>query len=356
MSRREGIARPLDRHNKEVAQSIETELVAFLAHARDDMEALDPRAAGLVDEIARILGAGGKRIRPLLCYWGHRAFGGASTREIVRAAASLELLHTFAIIHDDVMDRAETRRGSPTTHRLAAEGRPGHESVHFGISVAVLTGDLAFALSDRLFLGSGFPPEAVERALPALHEMRLAAVAGQFLDLSESGSGEDAESAKRIARLKTASYSVRGPLLIGAALAGRSGPGLLALGAFGDCVGEAFQLHDDLLGMFGDPASTGKDRAGDVRTGRPTLLMAEALRGIDEAGREKILKAYGRPGAEAEEVLAVAEAVEETGAPERVRLRIERLHRQGVDALKNAGDLEPPAVEALSSLAGRILE
>jgi geranylgeranyl diphosphate synthase type I len=346
----------LDRHNKEVAQSIETELVAFLAHARDDMEALDPRAAGLVDEIARILGAGGKRIRPLLCYWGHRAFEGTSTREIVRAAASLELLHTFAIIHDDVMDRAETRRGSPTTHRLAAEGRSGDESDHFGISVAVLTGDLAFALSDRLFLGSGFPPEAVERALPALHEMRLAAVAGQFLDLSESGSGEDAESAKRIARLKTASYSVRGPLLIGAALAGGSGPGLLALGMFGDCVGEAFQLHDDLLGMFGDPASTGKDRAGDVRTGRPTLLMTEALRGIDEARREKILNAYGRSDAGPEEVRAVAEAIEETGAPERVRLRIERLHRQGVGALKNAGDLEPQAVEALSALAGRILE
>lgn len=220
---------------------VEAALEAELAARRAELEALDPRAVALVDELRRLLAAGGKRLRPALCYLGYRAAGGADGEEIVRAGAALELLHTFALVHDDVMDETEERRGAATSHVRFA-GVLG--SATRGRSAAILVGDLAAVLAESLLRRSGFPPEVLDAALDRFDRMRLAMAAGQYLDVA--GAAVDLVAAERVARLKTAAYTAEGPLAIGAALAGAPSELEAALVAYGRALGEAFQLRDDL--------------------------------------------------------------------------------------------------------------
>ncbi len=259
---------------------VEEVLRGFLEGQRAEVAAVDEGAVLLIDELVRVVGAGGKRIRPTFCYWGYRAADGADGESIVRAAAALELLHTFALIHDDVMDASETRRGVPTSHvYLAAEhrrrGLPGAAD-RFGLSSAVLVGDVATVLADRLLRDSGFPPEELSAALRRYDRMRLEMAAGQFLDL------EGTADLRRIASLKTGSYTVEGPLQVGATLAGGSLEVMASLSRYGAPLGQAFQLRDDLLDALEDAAGA----PGASRTESPEAvneLVAEACAGLDTA-------------------------------------------------------------------------
>ncbi|HEX9123696.1 MAG TPA: polyprenyl synthetase family protein [Actinomycetota bacterium] len=234
-----------------VKERVEPVLEAFLSARRNEMAAMDPGSALLVDEIRRLVRAGGKRIRPAFCYWGYRAAGGADGEPIDRAAAALELFHTFALIHDDLMDESDTRRGVPAVHvRLAEErehgsGRPSREAQRFGRSGAILIGDLAAVLADELLLDCGFPQDRVLAALRRYARMRIEVAAGQFLDVS--GAAHDEAAALHVAALKTGAYTVEGPLHVGAILAGASPEVLAALSAYARPLGEAFQLRDDVL-------------------------------------------------------------------------------------------------------------
>src|SRR5438093_2803906 len=219
----------------------------LLARRRDDLADADPVAAELADELRRVVLAGGKRLRPSFCYWGYSAAGAPDGEEIVAASASLELLHTFAIIHDDVMDRSPTRRGQPATHVALARG-----DEHAGVSAAILAGDLAFVLSDQLFGDAGFTGERFMSAFRWYHRMRSEVVAGQYLDVAAARGARPAEpEVRRIARLKSGGYTVEKPLLIGAALAEAPPELETTLSAYGSSLGEAFQLRDDVLGAFG---------------------------------------------------------------------------------------------------------
>ncbi|WP_349256623.1 polyprenyl synthetase family protein [Frankia sp. CgS1] len=230
--------------------------------------------------------AEGKRLRPAFCYWGWRGAGGPDCDEIVTAAAAIELLHACALIHDDVMDASDTRRGRPAAHRRFSRvhrtaGWRG-DPADFGRSAAILLGDLFLAWADELLAASRMPPEALVRAWPTYGRMRSELMAGQYLDLvgqAEAGphGGLDPGRAVRIARYKTAGYTVVRPLQLGGLLAGAPPDLLAAYAAFGLPLGEAFQLRDDLLGVFGDPAVTGKPTGEDLRDGRPTGLLALAL-------------------------------------------------------------------------------
>ena len=240
-----------------VRRRVDQALTSFLLERREAMATRAPEAAEMVDELRRIVGAGGKRIRPAFCYWGYRAAVGDDGEPIVRAAAALELFHTFALIHDDVMDESETRRGEPSTFdRYAGARRAGEpDALRFGRSVAVLIGDLAAVLADEALIGSGFPPD---RLLPALRRyavMREEVAAGQFLDVRSAGK---TTSSDRIASLKTGAYTVEGPLHIGALLAGGSPELLAALSRFARPLGMAFQFRDDLFdeGEGAVPGST----------------------------------------------------------------------------------------------------
>jgi geranylgeranyl diphosphate synthase type I len=240
---------------------IDAALMAFLDERLHDVQQDDAAAKPLVEEIRRLAQAGGKRLRPAFCYWGYRATGGvdreAADEPIVRAAAALELLHTMALVHDDLIDGAKERRGAPTTatwfadraEELEARGEPEA----FGEAIAILVGDLAAVLADRLLLEAGFPSDALARALAVYHPMREDMAIGQYLGLRRSSASGGPENARRVAARKGGRYTVEGPLLIGVALAGGASAVGECLARFGRPLGEAFQLRDDL--EDGDAAS-----------------------------------------------------------------------------------------------------
>jgi geranylgeranyl diphosphate synthase type I len=205
-------------------------------------------AAPLVAEIRRVLRAGGKRLRPIFCIWGYRSGEGADEASILRAASALELLHTMAVIHDDLMDGATRRRGAPSSvERFRAMARDGDvpaDPDRFAPSAALLAGDLAAVLADRLLLESGFAPEVLARARIPYDAMRIEMAAGQFLDVS--GVVSDTRAVRAAARMRGGAYTVEGPLLVGAALAGAGDQVVGSLRAYGRALGEAFQLKDDL--------------------------------------------------------------------------------------------------------------
>ena len=218
---------------------------------------MDPSAVALVDELLRLLGAGGKRVRPALCFWAFRAAGGREDDPIVRVCGALELLHTSALVHDDLMDRDVERRGVASAHvRLADEAPAGVDPDGFGTSAAILVGDLALVLSERMIRTSGFGAGRLEPAMSRFDRMRVEMAAGQFLDVS--GVGDRA----RVRALKTGSYTAEGPVMIGAALAGAGPQAEGPLRVFGRLVGEAFQLRDDVVD--GDAASDAGEEVDDL--------------------------------------------------------------------------------------------
>ena len=240
-----------------------------------------PEAALLIDEIERVVLAGGKRLRPAFCYWGYRSAGGPDGEEILRLTTAFELLHTFAIVHDDIMDRSSERRGQPTTWQT------------MGIERALLVGDLALVLADAAFWGSGFTPDQLCSAFAEFTTMREQVIAGQHMDLEAHNSTITESAARAIAILKSGSYSIEHPLLIGARLAGAPGPAIEALRGFGRPLGEAFQLVDDILGVFGDPAVTGKPIDSDIREGKRNVLFAKTLDALEESDRDFFLANWG---------------------------------------------------------------
>ena len=271
---------------------IDAALAMFLDARRDQVERLDPAALRLVEEVRRLVDAGGKRIRPAFCYWGFRAAGGgddaATGDAIVRAAAALELLHTMAIVHDDLIDGAKERRGVPSTavwfsDRAAELGAPG-DPRDFGASMAILVGDVSAVWADGLLLASGFKPGELVSALVVYHDMREHMAVGQSMDVA--GATGDPEVARRAAALKGGSYTVEGPLLIGAALAGGSTDVRECLARYGRPLGEAFQLRDDLEDGEEAPGVTRDTVNGLVAEAKesldPALLPAESIDALGE--------------------------------------------------------------------------
>jgi geranylgeranyl diphosphate synthase type I len=323
------------------------------------------RATWIVEEIERVINAGGSRIRPLLCCCGYAAVGGeggAADNRIIQAASSLELLHTFAILHDDVMDGSPMRRGGKSTHRQAAvehqTNRGLRDSERYGYSMAVLAGDLALVVSDLLFARSGFDSALVLEAADPLGRMRLDAIAGQYLDLTHSGEPSgDQEVPARIAQLKTGSYSVRGPLLIGATLGEGSDRAKAALSSYADPLGKAFQYADDIMGLLGDPSATGKDAENDLRQGRPTSLIARALALASPDTGQTIRSIWGKPTATHDEISHLRLAVRQSGAVASLAGSIRMLVTEAKSSLETPAekDLDPEACRLLALLAEGVL-
>jgi geranylgeranyl diphosphate synthase type I len=259
---------------------VDRELVRFLGDRRAELAGMDPSAVALVDELLRLLGAGGKRVRPALCFWAFRASGGHMDDPIVRVCGALELLHTSALVHDDLMDRDVERRGVASAHvRFADEAPAGVDPDAFGTSAAILVGDLALVLSERMIRTSGFGAGRLERAMTRFDRMRVEMAAGQFLDVSGAGDRE------RVRALKTGSYTAEGPVMIGAALAG-AGPQVEGpLRVFGRLVGEAFQLRDDLAD--GDAASDASEQVDDL-VSRAERALGDAR--LDREGVDALIE------------------------------------------------------------------
>lgn len=284
----------LDRNS--LRERVEIELAAFLDRRLADLTAIDPDLTPVGDAICDLVLEGGKRLRPAFTYWGwrgaldivsydHQAPLDQDDDAIVRAAASLELVQAGALIHDDVMDRASTRRGQPALHvrfaELHAQRGWSGPAAGFGQGVAIIAGDIALTWAQEMIRTAGLDDDALARVAPVYDAMRIEVMAGQYLDLrgqvdSDRSDEEALAAAWRTARYKSASYTVARPLHLGALVAGphsAEGPLLTALTEYGYALGEAFQLRDDVLGVFGDPAQTGKPAGDDLREGKQTLLV-----------------------------------------------------------------------------------
>jgi geranylgeranyl diphosphate synthase type I len=317
---------------------IDVELAAFVSGQRREMTGEDPAAGPLFTELERVIGSGGKRLRPLFCCLGHLASGAEVSEEVIRAASGLELLHTFAIVHDDVMDGSPTRRGTASSWAFQAEEhrRAGYvgDAGAYGVAAAVLVGDMALVLADRAILESGFPDDRLAPALKRYDRMRVDVVAGQYLDVLAAHRGRSSEAeARRIAVLKSGGYTVEAPVQIGAILGGAPAGVLEWLSRYGVALGEAFQLRDDVLGTFGDPAITGKDRDSDLLEGKRTVLLEKALGRASGDDRRLLEERVGRTDLAPDELDRIRAVIQATGALEATRSLIDHLAEEAKDAL-----------------------
>jgi geranylgeranyl diphosphate synthase type I len=266
-----------------VAARVDAVLIGFLQERRAEAVAIEAHAAEPIDEIERLVRAGGKRIRPAFCLWGYRAAGGSDGPSIWQAAAALELLHTMALIHDDVMDDDAVRRGEPTVHArqaAAAAGRRQARPELVGTGIAIVAGDLAAAFAEQLFSGAGFAPDRQAAAAARFHRLRLELALGAYLDLAAVDVAADT-----VAYLKGGAYTVEGPLLVGAALAGAMPAVDDALRRYARPLGHAFQLLDDLADGDAPPGATRADATASVTTARLALgepLAPEAVVALDQ--------------------------------------------------------------------------
>ncbi|MGE7384584.1 polyprenyl synthetase family protein [Streptomyces sp. NPDC004126] len=322
---------------RQVATVLDTFLDAKKALAQVQGLPLDVPLA-----VAEFLNAGGKRIRPLLCVLGWHAAGGAGpTTSAVQIGASLEMFHAFCLIHDDVMDHSDTRRGRPTVHRsLAGRHRPGRTAAaadDVGVGAAILAGDLALIWADELIHRpeSGLDPDQRRRVVPLVDLMRTEVLYGQYLDLSATGRpSTDLDQALAIVRNKTAKYTTERPLQIGAALAGADDEFLSRLSDFALPLGEAFQFRDDLLGTFGDQTATGKPALDDLREGKHTVLVALALRAAEPTQARTLRALYGHPHLGKEDADTLRGVLRATGAEQLVEDMIRARHERALTVLE----------------------
>ena len=341
---------PLDRG--ELRQRVQAALDVFIAARRPGLAAVSQELVPLTDALTELI-SGGKRLRPAFCYWGHLGAGGADSDELVAAAASLELFQACAIIHDDVMDQSDTRRGKPAVHRRFAEMHRD-EDWHgdpevFGAGAAILLGDLCLTWSDEMLTTSAAPRLADGKAV--YDAMRSELMGGQYLDLLEQArGGGSVERALRVARYKSAKYTIEKPLHLGAALAGAGQEVFDAYSGYGLPLGEAFQLRDDVLGVFGDPSQTGKPAGDDLREGKRTVLIAMAMEAAAPAQASVVRRHLGDPHLGEPGVSALRTVLTDTGAVDRVEGLIATLMDDAMGAL-TAAPLTEPAREVLGELA-----
>jgi geranylgeranyl diphosphate synthase type I len=338
---------------------LEATLAAFLAERRAAAAAIDPAFGAAADELCAFVLGGGKRIRPTFAWWGWRGAGGdpddPDVPAVLRAIGALELIQACALVHDDLMDASATRRGRPTVHvefarrhaDAAWRGRPAR----FGAAAAILLGDLALVWADDMLRGAGLPVDAATRAVTPWEAMRTEVLGGQYLDVFVQSTGDtSARAALQVDRYKTAAYTVERPLHLGAAIAGAHPDLVACYRRFGADIGVAFQLRDDLLGVFGDPAVTGKPAGDDLREGKRTLLLALAVERGTPAAVALIEQAIGDPDLPDETLDRVRNLLMELGAVQAVEQRIASLTGSALDAL-STGAVAEPAASRLADLA-----
>jgi geranylgeranyl diphosphate synthase type I len=335
-----------------IATRVDHALTDIFERERATWRELDPALDVPLGDLQEFVAGGGKRIRPAYCHWGWVTAGGDPDADgMLAGACALELLHAFALVHDDVMDGSPTRRGSPTTwarfiRRHEAGGWQG-EDRRFGEAAAILVGDIAMVMADRCI---GQADAAVRTIWDALRtELNM----GQYLDVLGTVTGDGtAESARTIMRNKTAGYTIVRPLQLGAAFAGR--PDLAHdLAAHGMPLGIAFQLRDDMLGAFGDSERTGKPVGDDLAEGKPTLLLALARQAADPTQRAVLDKVGSR--VTADDIAAIQQVMVDTGAVAASETETEQLLDEAIRAIDALPD-HHGSREALRALADYVVE
>lgn len=330
-----------------VTTRVNAHLERLLADKRAEARNVSPHAGELIDAVSELTLRGGKRLRPAAAYAAFSAVGGDSDDDgWLQLAASLELLQSYFLIQDDWMDGDDQRRGGPSVHIAFARQR-GH--VHLGASLAILAADLSAGLSWELLALAPFPQPRLRDAFAAFARMHAEVIYGQQLDLLSH------RDVALVHQLKTGSYTVRGPLLLGALLGDASRDQLDALERFGTPLGLAFQLRDDLLGAFGDDARTGKPARIDLRHGKHTALIAEARVTLSGVEREQFDRAFGNADASDSELERAQVALLGSGARERLEAKVGELTREARAAL-DGSTLQPAGVRLLLDVARQLTE
>jgi geranylgeranyl diphosphate synthase type I len=330
-------------------------LAQFLASQRSVLLSAGDELLPALDAVTG-LAASGKRLRAAFCYWGWRGAGGPDIPGIITAAAALELLHAGALVHDDVMDGSDTRRGSPSLHRrfeaqredMGWRGAAGS----FGTGAAIIAGDLLLTWTGEMFRASGLPPDALTRGQRVLDLMRTEVMAGQYLDLvAQAASDSSLQRALRVVEFKTAKYTIERPLHLGAALAAQVPDAVFqAYSDYGLPLGLAFQLRDDILGVFGDPDLTGKPAGDDLREGKQTVLIAITRTRASLAEAAVIDRALGNPSLGPPGLAALRAVISESGALAECERMIEQQVSQALASLQRA-PVTSEARDALAELA-----
>ena len=311
---------------------------------------LQPVAAAMTEFITD----GGKRFRPIFAYLGYLGTGATPRPEILKACTALELVHVCALIHDDVMDGSDTRRNKPAIHRLFqslhTDSSYQGNSERFGLASAILLGDLALVWADRLLVESGITREEFINAQEVFSDMRDELMAGQYLDVLEGAlATTSVERSLKVARFKSGKYSIERPLHFGAALAGRPEFNE-TYSKFGLPLGEAFQLRDDVLGVFGDPKVTGKPAGDDIREGKRTVLIAVTMENSSSTERNIVTSALGNPSLSDSQVEEIQGIIKGTGALSEVEKLITELTDQAISALQQS-KVEGKIVSVLKEMA-----
>ncbi|MEJ2870842.1 polyprenyl synthetase family protein [Actinomycetospora sp. OC33-EN08] len=358
-----GVGRPerLEEVESDLPAAVTEELGRFLAARRETCADLAPEFVDAVDDLSAMALGGGKRLRPTFAWWGWRGASGADREDgpspdvVLRTVSALELVQACALVHDDLIDDSDLRRGIPTVHARWSARHAERDwigsSERLGGAIAVLVGDLALAWSDDMLRGAGLDAPTLSRAAAVWDAMRTEMLAGQFLDVV--GHATDLatpEGVLRISRYKTAAYTIERPLHLGAALAGADDDLVAAYRRFGTDLGIAFQLRDDLLGVFGDPAVTGKPAGDDLREGKRTLLVALARRHPDRDAAAPVEHALGRDDLGPADVDAARTALRRLGVVDEVEERIDTLTTSALAALTTA-KIDPAARDRLTTLA-----
>ena len=344
---------------EQVRGQVRIELASYLTSQRAYLSSIGSELIVVCDALDEFVLDGGKRLRPLFAYTGFCATGKVATEKDIRAFASLELLQACALIHDDLIDGSDTRRGKPAMHRrfenLHQEHAMSGLAQQFGESAAVLLGDLALVWSDHMLHSSAISQSSLISALFIHDEMRIELMAGQYLDIRESGEKyPSVERSLRIARYKSGKYTIERPLHFGAAIARTDvieRAGLMsALSDYGLPLGEAFQLRDDLLGVFGDLEVTGKPAGDDIREGKRTVLMALTMERATAIQRREIDRFLGKDDLMSNEIDAVRSIITEVGAAEHTEALIRELTSKALDILGSA-EIAPTSKRLFSHLA-----
>lgn len=345
----------VDQETEAFLGALGAELQKWFDHQRQSAVGIDPAACDLVEAIAG-LSISGKRLRAQLLYWGWRAAGGDPLSVIpVQAAAGIELFQTAALIHDDVIDRSDTRRSMPSVHKqleeIHSQNGWDQDPAHFGISAAVLIGDLALTWSEQVFSRAlalaGYPEKAAED----FHRMRTEVMIGQYLDVHAEVAAaqvplEDAyHRALQILRFKSAKYSAEHPVVLGFLLAGGTDEKVEQYREFALALGEAFQIRDDVLGIFGDPTTTGKPAGDDLREGKRTVVIAVHMQLADTTQKSAVSQVLGNAEATDAQIAGARTAITSSGALHTVEQAIQQLSQHaahGIDAL----EMEPTVATA----------
>lgn len=347
----------------DVPAQVRVELANFLKERESQIASIGKPVTEAIAHLENFVLDGGKRIRPLYAWAGFVAadglLGDEDPQAVLCAASSLEFIQSCALIHDDIVDASDTRRGNPTVHR-AVEAK--HQKNNwtgdpeaFGRSVAILVGDMSLVWAEDMYLDSGLSQEALKRAREPWRAMRTEVIGGQLLDVSlEAAAIESVELSDSVNRFKTAAYTIERPLHLGAAIAGASPELITAFRGYGHDIGIAYQLRDDQLGVFGDPQVTGKPAGDDLREGKRTVLLALALQNADQKdpASAEYLRTHLGTTDDADVISKMSQIIEDSGAPAEIEERIDALTQSGLAHLAKA-NVNADVHELLHSLALR---